>query len=389
MSSSAERIEKCLRAWEDFWFSIEVLNTALMVQGKPLPCIHEKAVVNWPSVRRRILKHDSANRGGFDLSDFEPPRSDEGSEFRENPLAHLISPIVGWCLYSRRIYQISKDLQAVLNATSLKGINWKDVCLPFHSYAVKLEDPFVDCDGDEFDFIFVNTYEASNPKTQVFEIYFLAKACDRYDPLDKTRKETIRKNLRDRNYQKIWSWIERFCPSLDRVVFSSISISASNFDEEVLESAKFAFEKYDPAKKGKMRNQNAVENLNAAIRIVVGMCLYLKTLPPQSPHQSDWRPAVRFGLPDPKAISNEAQICTVTSCYNLSTEEKIMLGLEGTRNQRDAYELCCHFREGHWRRPPGQGSDPSAQKTVHVRPCLVRRDRLQEGELPGGAQENM
>jgi hypothetical protein len=55
-------------------------------------------------------------------------------------------------------------------------------------------------------------------------------------------------------------------------------------------------------------------------------------------------------------------------------------------DQRQArFELSCPFREGHWRRPPGKGDDPTAPRTVHVRPCIVRRDRLPKdgGLLPG------
>lgn len=57
-----------------------------------------------------------------------------------------------------------------------------------------------------------------------------------------------------------------------------------------------------------------------------------------------------------------------------------------TDSQRSYHELCAHFRRGHWRRPPGQGDDPTASKTVWVRPTLVRRDRLPEGALPGGSE---
>jgi hypothetical protein len=45
------------------------------------------------------------------------------------------------------------------------------------------------------------------------------------------------------------------------------------------------------------------------------------------------------------------------------------------------YELGPHFREGYWRRFPGQGKFDVAE-LVWVPPVIVRRDKLPEGTLP-------
>jgi len=203
--------------------------------------------------------------------------------------------------------------------------------------------------------------------------------------MNEGNRSNIRARLQHRQYGQAEKLFWRFFRKIDVICSSHIQIWGDRFDEEVTVSAQRQYSHSSPDLQARMEEQMAIYNWDSMIRVVVGMCLYLKTLPSGSPHQSEWRPVPRSGLPDPKAISNEAQVCTVSSCYKLTTQERVMLGLEGTKQEKALYELSCHFRAGHWRRPPGMGSDPTAPKTVHVRPCIVRKDRLQEGELPGGS----
>lgn len=82
-------------------------------------------------------------------------------------------------------------------------------------------------------------------------------------------------------------------------------------------------------------------------------------------------------------MTNDADVCTVSSIYRLTPEERKLIG-DHAVSRRGTVELCAHFRRGHWRRPPGKGDDPTAEKTVWVRPTLVCRDRLAAGSMPGG-----
>lgn len=120
-----------------------------------------------------------------------------------------------------------------------------------------------------------------------------------------------------------------------------------------------------------------------AARIVAGLCLYLTTLPTRTSHRSEWRPADSLAKrPDPRAITTGAEVCLVSSVYELTAQEREVIERVGPRGY---YELCCHFRRGTWRRKPGFGQDPTAPKVVHVRPTIVRKDRLPEGAVPGGS----
>ena len=382
MAFLVERMEKCLRAWEDYWFLIEVINTIMKVNQKPLVCPHENAVLNWSRFRKKLLR---VGQEPLVIADFLPPND---KKFHGNILAGFAVPVVQWCTNSRRVYHITEELQSILDATSLDGVTWYDVQLPFVAYAIKLDRPMVDREGDRFDFIMVTTFTVENggQRFPAIELTFLTQSCDQYEPMNEGNRQNIRERMRNRDYGSARKLFDRFWKRIDCILGSHIELWSRDFNEEVTSTAQRIYNSCDFRLRDQMDREIAVNNWDSLIRIVVGMCLYLRSLPSVSRHRSDWRPVPRSGLPDPRAISNEAQVCTVSSCYELTTQERVMLGLQGTRKEKAEYELSCHFRQGHWRRAPGYGHLPDAPKTVHVRPCLVRKDRLREGELPGGSE---
>jgi len=376
-----ERLEKCLRAWEDYWFLTSVANTALRATGKPLVCPNEKAVVNAPTFRKKLL---NIQRQPIVYSDFlDPMKAHDGF------LTRLPFSLGGWCQHSRRVYYLTEEIQAILNATSLKGVTWSDISFPFPVYALSLQRPVIDPEGDRFDFIMVTNYHVQDNNGRVLpglELRFFCQQCDQYDSLTEANRQNIRNCIRNGDWEHVIKLVQRYLRKVDCIIGAHITFDDQRLEEEVMVTAERCYEGCDADIQAKMNRELAISLWDTMVRIVVGMCLYLKTLPSGSPHQSEWRPAPRSGLTDPRAISNEAQLCTVSSCYTLTRPERVALELEGTAEERKHYELSCHFRQGHWRRPPGYGHIPAAPKTVHVRPCLVRKDRLQEGELPGGAE---
>jgi hypothetical protein len=121
---------------------------------------------------------------------------------------------------------------------------------------------------------------------------------------------------------------------------------------------------------------------DAAMRQVVGLCMYLSTISSGSGSGLSWRPLVSAGY-DPTTISNETEICSVGTEHILTDEEREVFGdgdIDGP-----TYELRTHGRRGHWRRPPYTAHDPASKKTVWVKPVLVRADRRAPGTLPSGS----
>lgn len=378
MAYLVERMEKCLRAWEDFWFLVGVMNTVCSSIGKLPLCRNEGAVVHASNLRKKLLK---SRQEPMNVSHFLPPKDWELSQHALPSLPIFLS---SWCLHSRRVYYATEELQAVLNATSLEGVMWGDFVFPFSSYAVNLQRPLIAKDGNRFDFIMVNAQPFLADDGKVIpsvEFAFFNQESDRYEPLTEANRQNIRKRLQNREWEHLSKICTRFLAKINDGFVSMFFRGGTDLD--VTLTAQKVYDNYCGSMEDKYLS---AEIWDPMIRIIVGMCLYLKTLPSGSPHQSEWRPVPRSGLPDSRAISNEAQVCTVSSCYKLTIEERVLLGLQGTNQERAQYELSCHFRQGHWRRAPGLGHDPTATKTVHVRPCIVRKDRLREGELPGGSK---
>lgn len=385
MAQIVDRLEKCLCAWEDFWFLIGVLNQILINTGRAAICPKEGAVVYWQSFRKHLL-HLHSTESPPDMVRFQQP-----TDMHNTVASLLISlpiPLTAWCQQSRRVYRLQPEIQTLLNATSLEGVKWSDVSFPFPAFAVSLGQPIKDNSGMEIDFLLFSKIVAELPDRQPvhwIDLRGFAPSCGQYDPLTDSNRQNMRQRIKDKQWEHGERLVLRFFDRLKGVVGTYFSLNAALFDEVITNTAQ-RVSSIVGATSEESVHDSTISICDSTARIVVGMCLYLQTLPLGSPHRSAWRPSVREGRPDPRAISNEAEVCTVSSCYTLTRPERVALGLEGTAEERRHYELSCHFRQGHWRRPPGYGHIPDAPKTVHVRPCLVRKDRLQAGELPGGAE---
>jgi hypothetical protein len=125
-----------------------------------------------------------------------------------------------------------------------------------------------------------------------------------------------------------------------------------------------------------------------AVRILAGLCLYIRTLPPISKYRTKWQKAEVEPLVMPvQAITDEAEVCVVSTEFTLSPEERTIFS---SREVNEELAGCMkknpHFRRGFWKRPPGQGHNPDAEKSIWVRPTIVNRHLLREGELPLGAE---
>jgi len=158
MAYLVERLEKCLRAWEDWWFLLGVMNDVMVADRRPPVYPNENAVLHWHQFRKRLL---SLGQEQIDIERFLPPKH---KSFENSTLANFAVPLSQWCLNSRRIYNLTEELQVILDATSLEGVTWQDVCLPFPAFAIKLDRPMIDVEGTRFDFIMVTTFNVTNQR---------------------------------------------------------------------------------------------------------------------------------------------------------------------------------------------------------------------------------
>ena len=207
-------------------------------------------------------------------------------------------------------------------------------------------------------------------------IRLISTEIDRFQPLSQFEKGMMMSQYQKGKFDKVTGKITFSSIFAERLIPDSlIGVPISKIGDL------YITESHDQLlRKAGYTKAEVADGGDLAIRIALGLCIYLSTLPSTTPHRSEWQK--HRGERDRKAITDGAEICTVSSIFKLTTEEKeIVRQMHG----RATVELSAHFRRGHWRRPPGQGQNPKAMKTVWVRPCLVRKDKLEEGQIVGGA----
>lgn len=378
------RLEQALRVWEDLCFLRRARVLALTALKKPLPYPLDGALRHWQDFRRDLLA--AGPDGDFAIEKYVTPAEHMLKAVGAN-LVSLPIELASWTAQSRRIFRPSEELQALLNATSLDGVRWSDVPWPFGAFAVTLEVPLKGETGIDYDCILVHGLSAldgdgvekSVIQFRLFSSAFEGAAIDRFTREGVTKALTL----------KQW-------PKLDRRMKEA---------EDRLRRAKTSVFSLVEDKVGDAPVTDAVHELlfkihgrtcgcggthpewDQAVRLVVGLCLYLSTLPSNSPHRSPWQRPKKSANAHPKAIVNEAEVCTISSAHRLTAEEREAFISDG--QHVGTRELSAHWRRGHWRRPPGKGNDPTAPKVVHVRPTLVRRDKLGPGTLTGGSETSM
>jgi hypothetical protein len=339
------------------------------------PCENAGPIFHAPEFRRYLM--GAMKETSFDFDRFWPTSDAMGHQLGAQSWIPL--ELFHWTKASRRLFCISSELQELLRMTSLDGITWKDAteAFPFPSFAIEFEEPLVSSGGTEFGGAMFSTVYLKGGRVACFRVFPTKLLA--YQSLSEKERTRMRRHLSTKELGRL-SGKSTEC----RRVIKSLSFVVESFplgsclENQVLDSlANIA----TLAPGARESVDEASEILQDALNIAVGFSLYLKTLPPQSVYRKPWQNPPRSGKPDPLAICNKAQICAVSSCYHLNDAEKRAL-----EENRIGSEKACHFRRGHWRRAPGSGSDPLAPKIVHVRPTLVRKDRLKKNQLPGGSE---
>ena len=299
---------------------------------------------------------------------------------------HFPAFLFEWCRNSRRIYRLSDELTDLLSVTTVDDIKWSELRFPFSSFIIELENGFTDKKGMVHNFLMVTLVQERDQRKLV--ITSIARHGQLFPILPKGKLAEARRLLLAGKWIKAYYAAEDLNKYADN---SSTMFTAPLFVSDDLTIGEMVKNMKDylaeNTKNGDVPEFGAIDISVRLMRIVIGFALYLRTQSSDSPHVSEWTP-VKSPSKDPTAITGEMFICAVTSSHKITPEEHadIKEYLAGTHK---GYELRAHFREGHWRRPPGKGNDPTAEKTVWVRGCIVRRDRLEKDSLPVGAEQSV
>ncbi len=380
------QLEYGLRIWEEFCrFGAYLLTVnARMQQQEP---ILTGPLVELARFREYVLQTAIPFSRQYDRSRFNLLEHMRIPDLRQRWQGWSEVPdfIWHWNAFSRRNYHLEGDLSLRLAATSLDGVTWRDLLLPFDTFSISLAEPLVlrtvasdpnserICDlivvkrqGGDLHFLgFDSRYSGFSAWDPELE-QRLQRALDRFRRKGRSRDSHTANSLLQQRTNILSMFVQpaHFCTTYgpkNGLIFSEDGQGA-----------------HDPSRYNPLAR--------AVFRMVIGMTLYLQLLAKNGPSGSPpWEPPPP--TPDPGAITNGAQICSIRGRRLLDPELREAI-IRGFRDG-EPIEMCTHFRCGHWRRPPGRGNDPSAPKSVLVDPTLIRADRRVAGSVVGGNQTDV
>ena len=388
-------IEGLLRSWEDMnLFANYMVRSHEFVRKQP-PYEMEGPVKHWDELRSYLLH-------SIEMADFDTERFISMQQLpMSNVLATLPFVLFKWMRESRRVFHIDNDLHKLLDAISLDNVEWSDVLFPFDSFFITFNEPVVF--GFEKNPVSVSCISVCKMKKGELQglnsknyLQFRIIEQEQGYLIPARVRSSIKRAMDANNWKKAQALIKREHARVVKKEYTGESVFALEFDtlvgKKVSESVRDLLELQWGQKPEeyieRLESYELVEHeahqvWDWAVRVVIGMCLYLKTLPTKSSCKTEWSQVIKKGIVDKKAITREAQVCTVTSMHELSADEQEAVNSINKR-KGSGFEKCAHYRRGHWRRSPNSKTD--APKCIMVRPTLVRADRLPKGAVPGGAK---
>jgi hypothetical protein len=360
---TVHQIESLLKYWEDKTFAIGLLSTQSGLDDK-VNVLRQRLYRSWPNFRSFIL-----NYSGRQLTE------DYFAEADKMGMPDIALMLLAWNHFSRRVYSIDESLQVLLSTTSVDGIRWEDVYFPFESFLITLPIPIPNRDGILHDSLLFlrNQPEWGDKSILILPLPMTLNGCG----LSRFDKRRLLMAAHQGEFLRLADLTKE---ALSEKRFPRLPFVCERIDGGIMVSDTM-LNPFGGATNDPILNGNNWPEWQLAIRIVVGFCMYLEHRP--GAEGSDWIPVPKIRRhPDRRAISNAAQICSVASIYPVAETE-----LRRFRESKSLYEVSAHWRAAHKRRPPGMGSDPAAEKTVKIPTVLVRRDRLEPGELPGGSKQ--
>lgn len=389
---AAQHLEGLLQCWEDFCLLQSSAITFHLKKRLPPPGPLIGAFRNWREFRKGVL-----NRAPFDDAKFGVPSDlvDKLGLFRAVPFM-----VHAWSASSRRVFKITRELQALLLATSVRRMTYEDLMptMPFPSFLIELEKPIVDdTDGNVVEAILVISGEEVDAKDGSAKGFFRvitlpgkvkAKPLPDYD-----RRQLISLATRGQ-WDKLGKAVDRAGEGF--VIPGMAGFGFALEDARGMSITTSLGKILGPCKSCKELHCGHDEFMLKIVHIIAGMCFYLQSLPAGSPHKSAWQtPPQARGSKNLRAVTDENSICEVASSQAIAPEELEMLERQSMQDEDEegskgpGGEIRSGFRRGHWRRKPGFGQDPDAPKTVRVRWTMVNENKLAPGTIPIGVSSKV
>ena len=395
---SCEFLDGLVRLWEEscrWHLRVEEAAIANHFGGGGFICpnwIGDSGFQNFQTFREYLLSihQNDPKLATIEKFDWPKPLSEFGkAQFDRTLGVHSVPrEVAQWNRNSRRVYHITPELQAILSATDVESVNWTDVKLPFESYGIRLASPIRITPKIQASFLLLSRDKENNVRLRCLASPIVAfKANENLE----IRYKYL---LKSRNFHALAAMVsEQVVKTMDVAWGVFLHVGDLALRNSVLKPCATesghehikAFGETLTAEEG----VSVTQGVGAAIRVCVGLALYLQTLPSSDSHVSSWKGELAESGPDDSVLRQAGQICSVSHNYEIDHELRVALGLEeSSAEDRGRLGANWQFVAGYWRRPSGLGRIFGAAKTQHVRPYMRRRDRMPEDSgLPGGAEQ--
>ncbi len=384
-----ESLENALRLWEDNCLIVNLLSRAENKMGKKQSFPLQGPFAHFSEFRKYIIQSFQ----NFDSADFCQKFIEERVPDKPSLLGDLAELPFELCLWShtsRRAYHLKTDLQLMLNATSIKNVYWHNVRLPFESFAVILDEPIIGTTVEQdYDCILVSSYEAYGHQIIVFRLF--SSEIKNYEPLSEETKKRLQQLLKKGQFDKFFKALNKAAQAIPNNVYIphfelplTEKIKGTKVTESVIKLAK-DFVREQNVKGIPLQIADGVvmpDEGNTAVRLVVGLCLFLTTKHARNINSYRYKPQKKNRQIISSPITNESDIFKLTLNRVLSLREKnsFSSGLKRT----GGYTIDTHFRNGTWRFPANKATDPNAEKNIWVSPSIINPHLCTEG-LPNGS----
>lgn len=375
--NDAVAVEALLRLWE---------NTMFMEQG--MAVIEQRSVSpsvqNWADFRDYLLRYRAGDL--FDEARFMP---EHGTVKYADGFMAAVPPLVAtWISSSKRVFRLSKEMQARFAGIKFGNIRLSDVVLPFPGFGIQLDTPIVD-DKAEYGFLLATRANMTNPTTgkdyPVLEVSCIPRGATKYEGFDRDKCQSVVRGLGSerssptyqRNLKAMLEMARQYSGAtgvLPRVRSFTMDLSEDMLIEEFIERLR----------KAGLDDADLVQG-----RICLNLCLYLQSLPPGAEKEEgvEWKKEYQKKVKTTASVITKAtNVCDITGHHILNS--MIVDNRSDAQRARGGWEMEPRWRRAHKRRPPGSGHDPTAEKTVKVRHYLIREDLVPEvGVLHGSLAE--
>ncbi len=397
------RMEKLLEVWEDSWYllgcSQRLADMCRKLRLRLVYSLHQEndtsiwsaaPIQHWRSFRKYLASVAGSWQGDEAFLD---PRFTSGNTSwnHVNTLGKIASDLYGWCMTSKRVFALDQDIQLLLGATSLGKLTWSDVMLPFPCFAIKLAEPIATREK-EVDFLVVrhNLTPVPDGMSPTINITAVPRCVSGYKPITALDKQQLDRAIERGHAKRAATFYNRLADS--PVENLPHNLEVRNYTELMI-SRDIRLDEFNPTTTvdGIKPDKSDTGIVTRLLRTVAGLCLYLKTLPNDSPHlkgiPSDIVPTPR-GMP----VTNAQEALLVTCESVLSTQDQdIIRDLnneidEDSQSAKRGEYSRPRYRSGYWHRPRGKGSDAFYPKTLWTKPTIARRDLIAKGLVPLGSQ---